>query len=230
MKTHLLFFMGVVSILLCVPLAVSAQYRMLLPPGAGPYARFDLGVTFPEDGRLTASGPFALQSKVQYDTGFALDAAVGYAFNPWVATELEVGWRWNNIGHVRGVVLDDTAFYQVPFLANVVLHLPLPHTPVVPYIGGGVGGSVTIFDTNGFSHRAVTVVGSEADVVFAYQAFAGLRFEFTPWMSVGVSYKYFASTDSSYHFEPLVCCGPPLHLEFDGVAMHMVTGNFTLKY
>jgi opacity protein-like surface antigen len=230
MKASHLFSIGVVSVLLLVPLAVSAQYRMFFPPGAGPYVRFDLGATFPEDGRLNTFGNFRAGNKVQYDTGFAMDAAVGYAFNPWIAAELEVGWRWNNISHVSGFVLDDTTFSQVPFLANVVLQYPLPGTPVVPYIGGGVGGAVTIFDTDRFSNGAVTVVGSEADVVFAYQVFAGLRFQFNPWMSVGLGYKYFASGDSSYEFEPLVCCGPSLHLQFDGVAMHMLIGTFTLKY
>jgi opacity protein-like surface antigen len=230
MKASHLFSLGVVSVLLLGPLAVSAQYWTFLPPGAGPYVRLDLGVTFPEDGHLTASGPFATRSTVQYDTGFAMDVAAGYAFNPWVAAELEVGWRWNEISHVHGFVLDDTVFSQVPFLVNVGLRYPLPGTPVVPYIGGGVGGAVTMFDTDGFSNRAVTVVGSATDVVFAYQVFAGLRVAFNPWLSVGVDYKYFASGDASYQFESLVCCGPPLHLKFDGVAMHMVTGNVMLKY
>jgi hypothetical protein len=81
------------SVLLLVPLAVCAQYLMVRPPGAGPYVRFDLGPTFPEDGRLTVFGTFPAGNTVHYETGFASDVAMGYAFNPWVAAELELGWR-----------------------------------------------------------------------------------------------------------------------------------------
>jgi opacity protein-like surface antigen len=101
---------------------------------------------------------------------------------------------------------------------------------VVPYIGGGVGGSATIFDTDGLSNGAVTVVGSDTDVVFAYQGFAGLRFVINTQMSAGAGYKYFASEGSSYRFESLFCCGPDLHIRFEGVSIHMATFNFTLKF
>jgi opacity protein-like surface antigen len=230
MKTHHLFSSGLLSVLLLVPLAVSAQYLIVRPPGAGPYVRFDLGPTFPEDGRLTAFGNFPAGNTVQYETGFASDVAVGYAFTPWVTAELEFGWRWNEISQVRGFTLDDTFFGQASFLANVVLQYPLPLTRLVPYIGGGLGGALTMFDTDGFANRAVTVVGSDVDLVFTYQIFAGLRFDLNPWMSVGVGYKYFASGDSSYSFESLFCCRPDLQLRFEGMSLHMVTGNFTLKY
>jgi opacity protein-like surface antigen len=230
MKTHPLFFSGMMSVLLLVPLAVSAQYLAFRLPAAGPYVRFDLGPTFPDDGRLIAFGNVPTGNTVRYDTGFASTVAGGYAFNPWIAAELEFGWSWNEISQVQGFRLADTFFGQVSFLANVVLQYPLPLTRLVPYIGGGLGGAATIFETDGFSNRAVTVVGSDSDLVFTYQMFAGLRFDLNPWMSVGVSYKYFVSDDSSYRFESLVCCRPDLHVQFEGMSMHMVTGNFTLKY
>jgi opacity protein-like surface antigen len=230
MKTPPLFSSGMMSVLLLVPLAVSAQYLTFRPPDTGPYVRFDLGPTFPDDGRLTAFGNVPTGNRVHYDTGFASMVAGGYAFNPWIATELELGWRWNEMSQVQGVRLADTFFGHVSFLANVVLQYPLPLARLVPYIGGGLGGAATIFDTDGFSTRAATVVGSDSDLVFTYQIFAGLRFALNPWMSVGVGYTYFASDDSSYRFESLVCCRPDLHLRFEGMSMHMVTGNFTLKY
>jgi opacity protein-like surface antigen len=230
MQPHPLFSSGLMSVLLLVPLAVSAQYLPFPPPASGPYVRFDLGATFPEDGRLTAFGTFATGNTVHYDAGFASTVAGGYAFTPWVAAELEVGWRWNAISQVDGFRLHETFFGHVSFLANVVLHAPLPRTRLAPYIGGGLGGAVTLVDTDGFANRAVIVVGSETDVVFAYQLFAGLRFDLNPWMSVGVGYRYFASEDSSYHFESVVCCRPDLQLRFEGMSMHMVMGNFTLKY
>jgi opacity protein-like surface antigen len=230
MKTSHLFSSGMVSVLLLVPLTVAAQYHMVLPREAGPYYRFNYGATFPEDGRLTTFGTFPTGNTVSYDTGFALDAAVGYAFNRWVETELEVGWRWNKIGHIQGFRLQETFLNQVSTLANVVLQYPIPGLRVVPYIGGGVGGTATFFDTDGLSNGVVTAVGSDHDYVFAYQGVAGLRFTINRQISLGVGYTYFASDDSSYHFEPLVCCGPELRVGFDRVAIHMVRLNLTLKF
>ena len=230
MKTSHLFSIGMVSVLLLVPLAVAAQYPIIIPPDAGPYYRFNLGPTFPEDGRLTTFGTFPAGNTVHYDTGFALEAAVGYAFNRWVEMELEVGWRWNEIGQMQGFALQETFLHQVSFITNVVLQYPMPHLRVVPYIGGGVGGAATIFDTDGLSNRLVSVFGSDADFVLAYQGVAGLRFALNRQMSAGVGYKYFASDGSSYRFESIVCCGPDLQVGFERVSLHMVLFNFTLKF
>jgi OmpA-OmpF porin, OOP family len=167
---------------------------------------------------------------VSYDIGFALEGAVGYAFNRWVEAELELGWRWNEIDQIQGFTLQGTFLHQASFMANVVLQYPMPGLRVVPYIGGGIGGTATLFDTDGLSNGAVTVVGSDADFVFAYQGFAGLRFVINRQMSVGGGYKYFASDGSSYHFRPIVCCGPELQVGFNRMSIHMVLLNFTLKF
>jgi OOP family OmpA-OmpF porin len=231
MKTSHLFSSGIVSVLLLMPLAVSAQYyHMVVPRGAGPYYRFNFGPTFPEDGRLTAFGTFPTGNTVSYDIGVALEGAVGYAFNRWVEAELELGWRWNEIDQIQGFTLQGTFLHQASFMANVVLQYPMPGLRVVPYIGGGIGGTATLFDTDGLSNGAVTVVGSDADFVFAYQGFAGLRFVINRQMSVGGGYKYFASDGSSYHFRPIVCCGPELQVWFNRMSIHMVLLNFTLKF
>jgi OmpA-OmpF porin, OOP family len=230
MKTSHLFCSGLLSVLLLVPLTVAAQYPMVIPREAGRYYRFNYGVTFPEDGRLTTLGTFPTGNSVSYNTGFAIDAAVGYALNRWVEAELEVGWRWNEIDQIHGFRIEETFLNQVSLMANVVLQYPILGLRVVPYIGGGIGGTATFFDTDGLSNGVVTVGGSDEDYVFAYQGLAGLRFALNGQISLGVGYAYFASDGSSYHFEPLVCCGPELPVGFDRVSIHMVRLNFTLKF
>ena len=71
---------------------------------------------------------------------------------------------------------------------------------------------------------------SDEDYVFAYQGLAGLRFAINGQISLRVGYTYFASDGSSYHFEPLVCCGRELPVEFDRVSIHMMRLNLTLKF
>jgi opacity protein-like surface antigen len=92
----------------------------------------------------------------------------------------------------------------------------------------GAGGSATIFDTDSFSNGAITLFGDDSDVVFAYQAFAGVRFDLNERMSLGIRYKYFATEDSSYRFDSSF--GPPVRLGIEGVRTHLVTVSFNLKF
>jgi opacity protein-like surface antigen len=198
--------------------------------GAGPYFRAGLGGAIFEDGVLTEFGGPAGNS-VDYSAGFASQAAVGYAFNQYFAAEIDLGFASAEIDSVPGFFLNDTFLYNAPFLANVVLSCPIRRTIVVPYIGGGAGGSVTGFDTDGFGNGAVAVFGSDSDVVFAWQAFAGVLFELNEQMSVGVSYRYLRTEDSSFSYPPAFPgAGPDLVLGFEGVRTHSFFVTFRAKF
>ncbi|HUE36810.1 MAG TPA: outer membrane beta-barrel protein, partial [Candidatus Acidoferrum sp.] len=112
---------------------------------------------------------------------------------------------------------------NVPILANATLSLPIPHTDIVPYIGGGAGGAVSVFDGHTFNDGTDFVQGEESDTVFAYQAFAGVRFTLGPNVSVGVGYKYFATADPTFSYPP----SPNLNVRFSGIQSHSVL--FTLQ-
>ncbi|MGB7769505.1 MAG: hypothetical protein WBN22_11715, partial [Verrucomicrobiia bacterium] len=71
----------------------------------------------------------------------------------------------------------------------------------VPYIGAGVGGADVVFDTDQFGPSSSDYVfGSENDVVFAGQVFAGLRFQLNPNISLDLGYKYFATGDPTFSY------------------------------
>jgi len=47
--------------------------------------------------------------------------------------------------------------------------------------------------------NTVSIHGSDADAVFAWQAFAGLRFALNERMGLGVEYRYFEADSPSWH-------------------------------
>ncbi len=220
-----------VALTLCLGTSAGfAQNYFIAPEGAGPYLRVGVGPSFFENGRLTQFGGPA-GNPVEFKTGLAADAAFGYAFNKYLATDLEIGAVGAEIKSVPGFFTDRTYLDNVSFLANVTLSYPIPRTIVVPYIGAGAGGSVTVFDTDGFGDESIGVFGNDSDTVFAWQAFAGLRFKLNRHMSLGLGYKYFTTEDSSFSYPPAFPgLGPNLPLAFSGVKTHSVMVTFRMNF
>jgi len=202
-----------------------AQYDWYFPPGAGPYFRAGVGPTIFQDGTLQQFGT-AVNAPVSYDTGVAVSGAFGYAFNKYAGLDFESGYIWGRINNVQGFESNGSTLANVPLLVNATFSLPIPHTPIVPYIGGGVGGSVSIFDGHNFNDGTDFVQGEESDTVFAYQAFAGVRFKIAPNVTVGVGYKYFATSGTSFSY-PTPPFGPNFNVGFSGIQSHSIL--FTLQ-
>jgi opacity protein-like surface antigen len=230
MRTSTTALLIVIAGCLLVPSSGQAQQPVFVTRDSGPYFRVDVGAAIPQDGRLDRFGSFPAGNEVRYEAGFNSSLAGGFAFSRYLAAELELGANGNQIDSVKGFAVTDTFLYHFPILANGVLRCPIPQTRLVPYVGGGVGGSSTVFDTQGFSNRAFTLIGSDSDFVFAWQAFAGLRFELNEQMSLGLGYKYFAADSSSYRFSSRFHGGPDLSLSFQGMRSHLATASFTFKF
>ncbi len=165
----------------------------------GPYVRGALGAAFVEN--ITVNqfyGPVP-GGTINLDTGVRFDVDVGYNFNPYLAAELEFGWTYNNISSASGVSISGGSFGNFPFLVNLVLQLPLADGRLIPYLGGGAGGSVGIIDVDYISANGVAIYGSDSAIAFAYQGFAGLRYAINERMSVGLIYKYMGTGNTSYY-------------------------------
>ena len=161
-----------------------------------------------------------VNSPVSFDTGFALDAVAGYAFNKYVGLDFNTGYLYANIHSVQGFSTSGSYIDNIPFLFDVTLSLPIPHSIVVPYIGGGVGGASSSFSTDQFGNAGSGFVfGSGWDTVFAYQAFAGLRFKLSRNFSLGLGYKYFATEDTTYGYSAPF---GTFNVGFKGVQTHSV--------
>jgi OmpA-OmpF porin, OOP family len=212
--------------LLCFVTAVAqAQNYSYFPEGAGPYFRVGVGPSFFENGRITDFGG-PTSGRVEYRPGLATDAAVGYAFNKYLATDFELGVVGAEINNVSGFSSRNSYLYNFPFLANVVLSYPIPHSIVTPYIGVGVGGANAVFDTDRFTDGSTIVNGNENDTVFAWQAFAGLRFQLNSRISFGIGYKYFATGNPTFSYPP----SPNFDVGFQGVRTHSVLLTFQMNF
>src|SRR5205807_9091999 len=114
--------------------------------------------------------------------------------------EGETGVMANNIKSIPGASIEDGAtLANVPFLLNARFQLPHGRCPVTPYIGGGAGGAASILAFNEHvDFGGERLRGEDADVVFAYQAFGGLRYAINENMGLGVEYHYFATTGPTW--------------------------------
>ncbi len=214
--------------------ATQAQQRSFITEDAGFYWWIDMEATIPEDGHITEFGGWSSGQTVTYDVGGGLDLAAGYAFNKYVATELQVGGTWNSISSIEGDSVNDTSFATAPILANVLLQCPIPRTRLVPYLGAGVGGAATVFDTAGFSRPvpggSVTLYGSDEDFVFAWQGFVGVRVELNDRMSIGLGYRYLHADASSYSFESCYAGQPDFALGLSSYESHIAAITFWMRF
>lgn len=203
-----------------------------VPSDSGPYVRLGLGPSFYQNGTLKqfTSGGFSgpANQPVSYNTGVTFSAAFGYAFNKYVGLDFETGYLYADINNVPGYFSNNSDISNVPLLVNGTLSVPIPHTILVPYIGGGGGGSVSIFYANAFGDQGgnFAAFNSESDAVYAYQAFAGLNFKITPEISLGIGYKYFGTGAPTFSYPP----GPNLNISFKGVRTHSIMFTFQCNF
>jgi opacity protein-like surface antigen len=228
MKVQPITCIGALSLILVLP--AGAQFHNELPEGAGPYGRLMIGPTVPEAGKLISYGGFP-GGDVDYTVGIAASAAIGYSFNRYLAADFEFGVISAYIDSVQGFYSYDSYLDNLPFVVNLSARYPSPGTLVTPYIGGGAGGTATTFSTDGFGDNFTVAYGTETEVVFAWQAFAGVNVALNKNMAVGLGYRYFACEDSSFSFPPYYpYYGPDLNIKFEGIRSHSVLISFNYRF
>jgi opacity protein-like surface antigen len=207
------------------------------PSGQGPYFRAGIGPSFYQNGFLkgfsfASAGGFpgftGPTGKVSYNVGFSGYGAFGFAFNRYVGLDFQTGYTWASLDSVQNYYVHNSSIGNIPFLANLTLSLPIPHSNIIPYIGGGAGGADSIFDAHSLLEPVSGnfVDGSEDDVVFAWQAFAGVRFQIDPNVSIGVGYNYFMTGNPTFSYPP----GPNLNVVFRGIRAHTVMFTFQANF
>lgn len=176
--------------------SLSAEPKYAQQPHQGFYLSLRSGITFPENTTLNSS--FGSVEN-EYKTGWLLNTAVGYSFNPiasWVAPRLEgeLGVNYASIDDhkVLGTKINDPdAFGEnttFTFLANGYLDFITPWKYIRPYIGGGLGGAYVSFDRYGVSSTGTLL--SDSDLAFAYQGSAGLSIPVYQGVTFDVGYRY----------------------------------------
>ena len=185
----------------------------------GPYVGGDLGMALTDDVKLRQFPGASGNGKVEFDPGVRLSLNGGWRFNNW----FRAGGEFGIISHtIDGA---DAAMSQMPLLANVEFQLP-NRSRILPFIGGGPGFSVSVIDIDDdFLNDGDFVDGSAADAVFAWQAYAGVRFRINGSMSVGAVYKYFEADESSWDVE-----NSSSDIRFGRTKTHSFSASFSMDF
>jgi opacity protein-like surface antigen len=207
-KTH---FAGLTG--LCAVLATA----LALPAGAadtGLYFNADAGANWAQDADTeTKTALGTVKGDLETDVGFRFSAGVGYNLNRNWGVEFDTGYVWNSIKDGG-----DSSFSHIPFIVNVVYRYPIG-AKWETYIGGGAGGvySVLTADDGDFDD-------DDADVVFGWQAIAGVRYLISETMSVGVGYKYMGTAEGEYEVDGFG------RVKIDNVHNHAFSAVFNWKF
>lgn len=166
------------------------------------YVKADAGGNWTDDTSLKEffGEPLTAGSKVKFHPGGRFGVAAGFHLTEWLSTEVETGTFVNSIDTITDATRVDAVFSNVPLLGNVRLQCPRCKW-VIPYIGGGAGASFPVIDSDRIEIGVTSMHGSDADAVFAYQAFAGLRFNLNERMGLGVEYRYFHADGAEWKAE-----------------------------
>lgn len=194
------------------------------------YVGADLGGTVTMDTKVNEFfGPIG-PTKVRFDPGVRIGFVGGYQLCDWFSVEGQTGVYLNEIDSIDGASFDRNQFVeQVPLLANVRLQLPTHgNCPLTPYIGGGVGGSVSIVDFHDIALNNAEGSDSAATLVFAYQAFAGLKYAITRNIDIGVEYHYFVTTGSDWKFDTFDTQTD--HVKFAGTQTHSASVAVNFRF
>jgi opacity protein-like surface antigen len=182
---------GAVLVSFCALSAVAQGNRF--------YVKLDAGGNITEDTDLREFfGPVAPGTRVKFDPGFRTGLAGGYFFTEWFALEAEGGFIQNRISEITGADrVHDAWFASIPFLVNGKLQLP-NSSPFTPYAGAGAGFSVSLINVSEISLNNTSMSGDISDTVFAWQAFAGLRYKINSQMGLSFEYRYFNTDGPSW--------------------------------
>jgi opacity protein-like surface antigen len=185
----------------------------------GPYFSAALGGSIAEDTKLKEFPNAPPGSKVKFDPGFVLDLGGGYKLNEWFLVGGQAGYLFNTI---KGA---DAALTQIPILANVEFRFP-NQSPLVPFIGAGPGiaFSVITLDNDNLGGGS-SVDGSDSSAVFAWHAYAGIRYKINENMSAGVSYRYFWADNPEWEVDNSF-----QDIRFGQSHIHVISANFSMSF
>jgi opacity protein-like surface antigen len=140
----------------------------------------------------------SLDGSIDYDTGYLLGAAVGYAVTPNVAVELEYAYRNADATLRESLSLpgedkqnfseNGTVTSNAVMVNGLYRFDPMGAAGAVqPYLGGGIGGVKVDFD------------GDKTGTEFAYQLMGGVSYALNPNWSLYGEARWF-STDGGEFF------------------------------
>lgn len=177
--------------LLATALLCSASAAAMAQQTSGFYLGIAGGANWARDADISGSG---IDTKVEYNTGWAALGTAGYGFGNGLRLEFELGYRDNDVDKVRNVANAGGSVNVLSGMVNALYDIPTGW-PITPYIGAGIGWARLKADSINVS--GVQVV-DDTDNQFAYQGIVGAAYSITPNLKLGLDYRYFATLDPEF--------------------------------
>jgi opacity protein-like surface antigen len=185
----------------------------------GLYGWYEAGPALVEEAELRDFfGTPVAGTPVKFDTGFHFGIGIGQELTRFLKVELQSGYNYNALKSIGGATAASGNLHRVPIMGNVVLQFP-NRTGLVPVIGAGAGGQWLNFDAQNVALGLVTLNESSDTWVFSYQAYAGLRYEFSETMSLGLFYHYNVADGPSWEFDSV----PAGNLKLNSIRTHSLS-------
>jgi len=159
---------------------------------------------------------FPTFSSLNLDPGFVFGGALGYDFGAFRA-EGEIAYRTNDtddgttVGFGTGPVDGDIS--AISFMANGYYDIHSANSPLVPYVGVGLGFAIIDADITAPNISPLPIVDDSANV-FAYQFMAGLGYNIDPTTTLTADYRYFLTSNPEFSCGPALVCAADLESDY----------------
>lgn len=191
-------------------------------------AWFEAGPLFSDQTELHSFPGAASSSKLTLNTGVRVGVGADYSLNHYLSFGWEIAVLGSSVDKASGLEEMDAVITQVPLLINLAVRYE-NQTGFTPFIAIGVGGASTAINVDEARSGTVVAEGSDYDFVFAWQAAAGLKYEFRNGLELGVLYKYLWTGDAEWELEDDLA-GPDPELELGGIQSHAILGFISYRF
>jgi opacity protein-like surface antigen len=210
----LLVALASVTLLTSVASAAGAPYYPMHP-----YFSVHVGGTWLQDANVDFDDPALFDDEIEFDNGFNVGGAFGYDYGL-ARLEIELAHRENDVDTINVDLIDfkgDGDFSATSVMLNGYWDFETG-SPVVPYLGGGIGfANVSANNVKFFDELGAVRYVDDDDNVFAYQLAAGLAFALNPALTLDLGYRFFGTSDPELEADPLLVDPPfgDFETEFD---------------
>ena len=155
------------------------------------------GANHIHDDKVRGTG---FNQEIEYDLGYAAQGAIGYQYDNGLRTEVEAGYRTNDVDTIAaGRATGDANVYSA--MVNVLYDFDISDTGLDTYVGVGAGVAHIDYDT--VSPAGGSIV-DDSDTTPALQGMAGVSYEVGDATELYVNYNYFHATNPDFKNEASV--------------------------
>jgi len=186
---------------------------------------------------VSSNGVMNQDLRMEMGPGFAVHGGLGESFSRWISAELLGGIYYHNVDELSGADGAgrgfDASLLQVPILVNLVVHVPL-RSRLTPVLGVGAGAVISWLDVEDQlpigGGNILQVNGSSTEVTFAYQAFAGLRYQYGDGAVVSLTYRFTGVGSPTWGLDDAVTGRSVADLKAHDLCVHSLTLGFHIGF